>query len=461
MDKTYLDPAIFRAYDIRGIVNENLHPQTLSLIGQALGSILIEQHENEAAIAYDGRLSSPMLAAALAQGLQNAGCHVIDYGMIPTPLLYYGATQLQSRSGFVVTGSHNPTNYNGLKMVLRGQALAEAGIQQLYQRILKNNLLHGKGSYTATDIRPHYINEIIQQTTLTKPLKIVIDAGNGVAGELAPALFKALGCEVIPLFCNIDGYFPHHHPDPSQIENLQELIRIVRTEKADIGFAFDGDGDRLGVVTNKGTIILPDRVLMFFAQSLLATHPHAKIIYDVKCTAHLDPFIRALKGEPIMWKTGHSYIKAKMAEPDVYLAGEMSGHFFFKDKWYGFDDAIYAAARLVSLLATETENSETIFNRIPNSINTPELKISVPDAEKFQIMQSLITQAKLLEAKEIITIDGLRMHFQDGWGLIRVSNTTPNLILRFEAATVTHLEYIQNLFRRWLLTIKPDLVMSF
>ena len=456
-----LDPTLFRAYDIRGIAGKSLTDTSVFDIGLALGSTAREQHINEMAIARDGRLSGPTLSQALAKGIQASGCNVIDIGMVPTPLLYYATAQLPGRSGVMLTGSHNPAEYNGLKMVVNGKTLAEADIQSLYQRIVTNNVLKGTGQYTTRAVAENYLREIITQIRLKKTPHVVIDAGNGVTGEIAPILFRALGCKVTTLFCDIDGTFPHHHPDPSHPDNLQAMTRTVRELQADVGLAFDGDGDRLGVVTNAGTIIWPDRLLMLFARAVLQETPQAKIIYDVKCTHHLEPFIREALGQPLMWKTGHSLIKAKMKEWQAHLAGEMSGHFFFKDRWYGFDDALYAGARLLEILSTEEMDSETLFASIPNSINTPELKAAVAEEEKFDLMQALIKAADFTDAHEIMTIDGLRVNFADGWGLVRPSNTTPYLIMRFEAINEKVLESIQQLFRKWMLSVKPDWVLPF
>lgn len=461
-EKTHtLDPSIFRTYDIRGIVDKTLTEEDVFLIGKAIASLVLEQGENQVAIARDGRFSSPRLAKALSEGICSTGCDALDVGMVPTPLLYYATHVLEQHSGVMLTGSHNPPDYNGLKIVVKGATLAEEGIKNLYYRIIENRLQHGHGVRREVNLVDRYIEQVKQNVHLPRSLKIVIDAGNGVTGSIAPKLFAALGCEVHELFCEIDGSFPHHHPDPSQTENLQDLLRTVQEKQADIGLAFDGDGDRLGVVTPKGEVIWPDRLLMLFAKALLAEHPQAKIIYDVKCTNHLATLIRTLGGEPIMWKTGHSLIKAKLAEIKAQLAGEMSGHFFFKDRWYGFDDALYAGARLLEVLAQQNKDSDQVFSAIPNSINTPELKIFVEEEEKFSLMQQLIARADFSEAKELMTIDGLRVNFDNGWGLVRPSNTTPYLILRFEAINQAILENIQTLFRHWLLSVKPDLVLPF
>jgi len=461
-ETTTLCPSIFRAYDIRGIVDQTLTEDSVYAIGRAIGSLAIVKGEKQIAVGRDGRLSGPTLAAALCKGILAVGCDVIDLGVIPTPLLYYATYVLDTRSGVMLTGSHNPPDYNGLKIMIDGHTLAEEGIQELYQRIVENNFAQraNVGTLTHLDIIERYMTEVMSNIVLKRPLKIVVDCGNGVAGNVAPELFRRLGCEVHELFCDIDGMFPNHHPDPSQVENLDDLIQTVRAVSADIGLAFDGDGDRLGVVTAKGEIIWPDRQIMLYAQAVLADYPGATIIYDVKCSNHLEKVIRDAGGKPLMWKTGHSLIKAKLAETQAAFAGEMSGHIFFNDRWYGFDDAIYSAARLLQILAMHTSDSDTVFEKIPNSVNTPELKVLVPDNEKFLLMQYLKTHANF-GSGEINMIDGLRISFPDGWGLVRPSNTTPCLILRFEADTTIALERIKALFRENLLAAKADIVLTF
>lgn len=456
-----IDPSIFRTYDIRGVVGKSLTEDSVFLIGKALGSFARDKGDDQLAIARDGRVSSPVLSKALAAGILSSGCDVIDIGMAPTPLLYYATSVFNKHSGVMLTGSHNPPDYNGLKMVVQGVTLAEDDIQALYQRIISNDMYEGRGNLQELNIVERYVHHVTSNVQLKRPLKIVIDAGNGVTGEIAPQMFRAMGCEVEELYCDINGKFPNHHPDPSQVENLRDLVRVVREKNADIGFAFDGDGDRLGVVTSQGAIIWPDRLLMLFAQDVLQAQPQAKIIFDVKCTYHLDNMIRSLGGEPLMWKTGHSLIKAKMKETQAQLAGEMSGHFFFKDRWFGFDDALYAGARLLEILANQELDSHTLFATIPNSVNTPELKVLVSEEEKFELMQQLVSNANFHDADEVNTIDGLRVNFAEGWGLVRPSNTTPYLILRFEAMDEGILKNIQTSFRNWMLSVRPDLVLPF
>jgi phosphomannomutase/phosphoglucomutase len=456
-----IHPSIFRAYDIRGVVGKTLTENGVFLIGKALGSLVQERGETSMTVARDGRLSSPALAASLSAGILATGCDVIDIGMVPTPLLYYATCLFESHSGVMVTGSHNPSDYNGLKMVVGGKTLAEQDIQDLQQRITERRFSAGHGTCYPMLVASRYITQVQQNVQLQRPLKIVVDAGHGVTGVIAPELYEKMGCEVYQLYCDIDGTFPHHHADPSEEKNLQDLIHAVQQQQADIGLAFDGDGDRLGVVTPQGKIIWPDRLLMLFAQSVLAKHPAAKIIYDVKCTDHLDTLIRSLGGEPIMWRTGHSMIKAKLAETKAALAGEMSGHFFFQDHWYGFDDALYAGARLLEILSQQPHDIDTVFAAIPNSVNTPELRVPVSDEEKFKLLETLAADTRFVAGKEISTIDGLRVKFTDGWGLVRPSNTSPYLILRFEALNETILAEIKAHFRAWLLAAEPNLVLPF
>jgi phosphomannomutase/phosphoglucomutase len=455
-----LNPSIFRAYDIRGIVGEALTEETVFSIGQALGTLALEKGEKRMVVGRDGRNSGPVLVKALCHGILSTGCDVINIGMVPTPLLYYSTFNMETQSGVMLTGSHNPAEYNGLKMVMLGQTLSEDAIKNIYERIQKKNFLQGQGAINELEMIDRYVNHVVREVKLERPLKIVVDCGNGVPGVVAPRLFREMGCDVHEIFCEVDGNFPNHHPDPSDPKNLQDIIRAVKEKNADIGLAFDGDGDRLGVVTSSGKIIWPDRQLMLFAKSILAERPGAKIIFDVKCSKHLEDLIASLGGEPIMWKTGHSLIKSKLAETQAVLAGEMSGHIFFKDKWYGFDDAIYAGARLLQILAAQSGNSDELFAEIPDSVNTPELKIYVSEQEKFSLMQEIISKANFSSAT-VVTIDGLRVNFSDGWGLVRPSNTTPCLVLRFEANDEAVLESIKKMFRDFLLTVKPDLSIPF
>lgn len=459
--ETILNSTIFRAYDIRGIAGKALSAEVVFLIGKAFGSFARDQGEHQIVIARDGRMSGPELSEALCNGILTVGCDVLDIGVAPTPLLYYATHIFAEHSGVMLTGSHNPPEYNGLKMVVNGQTLTSNEIQQLHQRIKDRQFHVGLGVRHELDVTERYLSEITSAIQLKRRLKVVVDAGNGVTGRIAPALFRQMGCDVIELFCDIDGRFPNHHADPSQPENLLDVVNAVQEHQADIGLAFDGDGDRLGVVTNRGDIIWPDRLLMLFAEALLAVKPGAKFIYDVKCTSHLAHLISARGGEPIMWKTGHSMIKAKMAETNADIGGEMSGHFFFKDRWFGFDDALYAGARLLEVLVASDKNAADIFAALPDSVNTPEMKIAVADEEKFGLMQELIDSADFGPAGEINKIDGLRVNFSEGWGLVRPSNTSPYLVMRFEAINEVVLNQIQEIFREWILSVRPNLILPY
>ncbi|MDV6343624.1 phosphomannomutase/phosphoglucomutase [Nitrosomonas sp. Is37] len=451
---------IFKAYDIRGIVDTALTNDVVEMIGHAIGSEARERKLNSIAIGRDGRLSSPSLARALAAGLQKSGIQVIDVGMVPTPILYFAAHELCNYSGVMITGSHNPPDYNGLKMVLGGETLAAETIQALRVRIENNNLMYGKGNYKTHDITPTYLQRIISDVKLARPIKIVVDCGNGVTGAFAPTLFRNIGCEVIELFCDVDGAFPNHHPDPSVPKNLQDVIHALATTDAEIGFAFDGDGDRLGLVTKDGCIIYPDRQLMLFAADVLSRNPGGQIIYDVKCTRNLAKWIEQHGGKPIMWKTGHSFIKGKLKETGALLAGEMSGHIFFKERWYGFDDALYTAARLLELLSKQN-NINAILHALPDTLNTPELQIKLKEGENHALIEQLQKNAHFDNPERIVTIDGLRVEYKDGFGLIRASNTTPVLVLRFEADTSEAMQRIQHDFRNVILQFKPNAVLPF
>lgn len=455
-----ISPQIFRAYDIRGIVDENLTPDVVYTIGLAIGSEALKRGQKKLVIARDGRLSGPVLLAALTEGLLDSGCDLIDIGMVPTPVLYFATFYLQTNSGLMLTGSHNPANYNGIKTVLNSNTLAETDIQDLYQRILQRNFSSGRGVLEKQDISQAYIERITKDIHIERPLKIVIDSGNGVTGNIAPTLYRRLGCQVVELFCEIDGHFPNHHPDPGEEKNLKDLRTAVLAHQADLGLAFDGDGDRLGVITDKGHIIWPDRQMMLFARDVLSRLPGSTIVFDVKCSRHLPEVIQAAGGQPLMWKTGHSLLKAKMKEESSPLAGEMSGHIFFKERWYGFDDGTYAGARLLEIISRESSKVSDIFNQLPDSINTPELKVPLPEERKTAFMKQLLATASFENAK-ITTIDGLRVDFSDGWGLARVSNTSPNLILRFEAKDETSLVRIKELFRDKLLAVDKELALPF
>lgn len=457
---TAISPIIFRSYDIRGIVDESLTADAVYSIGRAIGSEAQARQQTKIILGYDGRLSSPQLSSALCQGLLSSGVDVIDIGAVPTPVLYFATHTLGISSGVMLTGSHNPSNYNGIKMVLAQQTLKGDEIQALYQRIVAQQLNTGQGRYTQAEVIEKYIHHITATVQLARPLKIVIDCGNGITGKVAPALFKKLGCEVIELFCEVDGNFPNHSPDTSNAENLQTLINLVKKYQADIGLAFDGDGDRLGAVTNAGEIIWPDRQMMLFAADILTRNPGAEIIFDVKCSRDLPKVIEQNGGKAFMWKTGHSYIKTKLHSSNALLAGEMSGHIFFKDKWFGFDDGLYAGARLLEIISQDKHSVDDIFKSFPNSINTPELKLPMQEERKFIFIENFIATAKFSNA-QITTIDGIRVDFKDGWGLLRPSNTSPYLILRFEATTLDELQRIQNLFKQQLLAFDPSLNLPF
>jgi phosphomannomutase/phosphoglucomutase len=455
---------IFKAYDIRGIVGKSLTEEGVRLIGQALGSELLAGQapdgRREIAVGRDGRLSGPKLAEALITGITASGVDVVDIGMFATPIAYFAAHELGCGSAVAVTGSHNPPEYNGLKMVLAGTTLAGEAIQRLRVRIESGKLARGAGKRRRAEIREAYLRRIVSDVRLARPMKIAVDCGNGVAGATAAELYRRLGCEVLELYCEVDGRFPNHHPDPSHPENLKELIAVVRKEGAELGFAFDGDGDRLGVVTAEGRIIYPDRQLMLFAQDVLSRRPGAEIIYDVKSTRNLAPWIRRHGGVPSLWKTGHSLIKARMRERGAALAGEMSGHVFFVERWYGFDDAQYAGARLLEILS-KTKDATATLNALPDSISTPELHLKLAEGEPHRLIDLLQKSASFPGAAEVIRLDGLRVEYSDGFGLARASNTTPVIVLRFEADDEAGLDRIKSEFRRVLLAAKPGAILPF
>lgn len=458
---------MFRAYDIRGVVGKDLNPGVAALIGQAIGSVMQAQGLREVVVGRDGRLSGPELANGLIDGLRRAGCQVIDIGLAPTPVVYFGAYELRAGSCVAVTGSHNPPDYNGFKIVIGGETLSGAAIAELHQRINEGRLHTAAtpGDLEQRDISDAYIQRIADDVQLDRPIKVVVDAGNGVAGDIAPRLLEAIGAKVIPLYCEIDGTFPNHHPDPSEPHNLDDLVKMVQRFDADIGVAFDGDADRLGVVTKQGAMVFPDRLLMLFAADVLQRNPGALVIYDVKCTGKLSDHVLRNGGSPLMWKTGHSLIKAKMRETDAELAGEMSGHFFFKERWYGFDDGIYAAARLLEILAQREETPSEVLDALPESVSTPEIKVPV-DGDAHALVARIVERAQAgeespFESARLSTIDGLRADFADGWGLVRASNTTPILVLRFEADTEDALQRIRGLFRSQLQALLPDHPLEF
>ncbi len=453
---------IFRAYDIRGIVDQSLTTDIVFKIGQALGSEAKARNIKTIVVGRDGRTSSRMLAASLIEGIVTTGRDVLDIGMIPTPVLYFVAHHSEGRTGIMITGSHNPPNYNGAKIVLDGETLAGKKIQSLKQRIESGDFATGeRGSVEQnTMFTNEYIGIISEDIHIVRPMKIVLDCGNGAAGELAPVLLKTIGCEVIELYCDVDGKFPNHHPDPSKPENLRDLISAVKHHEADVGIALDGDGDRLGVVDSSGNIIWPDRQMMLFAKDVLSAKPGSEIIFDVKCSRHLGDQIIKYGGRPLMWKTGHSLMKAKLKETSAALAGEMSGHIFFNDRWFGFDDGLYSAARMIEVLSADSRSSSEVFADLPDSVNTPELTIEMEEGENQQFIEQLFTAANFQNGN-ILNIDGMRVDFDDGWGLVRASNTTPSLVLRFEADNQEALKRIQDQFKQLMLQIKPDLYLPF
>jgi phosphomannomutase / phosphoglucomutase len=446
---------IFRAYDIRGIVGRTLTAALVRDIGRALGSVGRERGAPTFAVCRDGRLSGPEFADALMDGLTAAGANAIDVGMGPTPIAYFAAHHLNCGSCVAVSGSHNPPDYNGLKMVVGGDALFGEDIQDLLKRIRAGKFASGKGKRTRADILDAYVERVAGDVKLARKFHVAIDCGNGVAGMLAPRLFRRLGCEVTELYCEVDGTFPNHHPDPAQPENLAELIRVLKSGKAELGLAFDGDGDRLGVVTKDGEIIYADRQLMLLAKDVLSRNPGAEIIYDVKSTRLLAPYIERHGGKPLLWKTGHSLIKAKLKETGALLAGEMSGHTFFKERWYGFDDALYGGARLLEVLSKEPDPNQALKS-LPNAPSTPELHWKLKEGEPHALVAKLQESKPFPGAVRVVTVDGVRVEYADGFGLARASNTTPNIVMRFEADNAAALERIKKDFRAALQPLKPD-----
>ena len=445
-----ISQSIFKAYDIRGIVEQELTPETVKLIGLAVGSESIDKGERGVVVGRDGRLSGPDLMDALKKGLKSSGCHVVDIGMVPTPLVYFATYTKAASSGVMITGSHNPPEYNGFKIMIAGETLSGERIQELYQRIQNNNFNSGHGTSTKVDIEQDYIDRVKSDIKLDKPLNIVVDCGNGVAGNIAPKLFEQLGVNVSKLFCLVDGNFPNHHPDPSKLHNLEDIIKEVLDTGADMGFAFDGDGDRLGLIDNKGNVIWADRQMILYSRDILERNAGAKIVFDVKCSSLLPKDITEHGGEAIMSRTGHSFIKAKLKETGAALGGEMSGHIFFKERWYGFDDALYTGARLLEIISKTNKTCEQVFADLPNSINTPEINIHFNEqGQQFEAMDKLAKNVSFKGA-QITTIDGVRVDYPNGWGLVRPSNTTPCLVLRFEADNQKTLTEIQEKFRTWL-----------
>ncbi len=465
-----LSPSIFKAYDIRGVIDKTLDPSIAKLIGQSFGSAIREIGETICVVGRDGRLSGPSLMAGLTEGLLSVGVNVIDLGVVATPMVYFGTNITiegqQAKSGIMITGSHNPPDYNGFKMVLGGSAIYGEQIQALRERIVAKNFASGQGTRSEHNIFPEYLQRIVGDVKLKRKIKIAVDCGNGVGGAFAGKLFRELGCEVEELFCEVDGTFPNHHPDPAHLENLQDLIKNLQTTDNELGLAFDGDADRLGVVTKTGEVIFPDRQMMLFAKDVLSRNPGAQIIYDVKCTRNLATYVKQQGGAPLMWKTGHSLVKAKLKETGAPLAGEMSGHIFFKDRWYGFDDGLYTGARLLEILSAEQDPNATL-NQLPNAICTPELQMACAEGEAFTLLDKIKaevakgTQATFETAESVNTIDGVRVEYADGFGLARPSNTTPIVVMRFEADNQAAIERIQAEFKKVFLVVKPDAKMPF
>ncbi|GGE36283.1 hypothetical protein GCM10007421_07630 [Halopseudomonas oceani] len=455
-----LPAEIFRAYDIRGVVGKSLTEEGVYWLGRAIGSASLDAGEPKVVVGRDGRLSGPALSEQLIQGLVDSGCQVADLGMVPTPVVYFATNTTDASSGVMITGSHNPPAYNGLKIVIAGQTLSGEQITALHQRLQQNQLRTGNGASDRLEILDSYLNHIVEDVLIARPLKVVVDCGNGVGGVIAERLLEGIGCEVIPLFCDVDGLFPNHHPDPGKPENLITLIETVQREGADLGVAFDGDADRLGFVTNSGEMIYPDRLMMLFAEDIVTRNPGADIVFDVKCSRQLPQVISRAGGRPIMWKSGHSLVKAKMKETGALLGGEMSGHLFFKERWFGFDDGLYSACRLLELLSLQPDSADQVMARYPASISTPEINLTVGEERKFQIIEALTAEGNWGDG-EVTSIDGIRVDFANSWGLIRASNTTPVLVLRFEADSDAELTRVQDLFRQQLQAIAPDLQPTF
>ncbi len=453
--------SIFKAYDIRGVVGQTLNEELAEHLGRAFGTEAKALGEKAVAVGRDGRISGPGLVAALIRGIASTGLDVVDIGAVTTPMLYYVAATRGKHgcnSGIQVTGSHNPKDYNGFKMVLQGAAVYGEQIQGLKRRIEAEDYATGKGRVGQMDVGPEYAARIVRDCKLARPMKIVVDSGNGIPGASAPAILRALGCEVVDIFSKVDGDFPNHHPDPSRPENLEDLKKIVHATDAELGLAFDGDGDRLGIVTKDGEMIMPDRQIMLLAADILKRQPGAEIIFDVKCTQRLAPWIKEHGGKPLMWMTGHSLAKAKLKETGAPLAGELSGHIFFSERWYGFDDAMYTAGRMLEILSRDADPSATLKG-LPNSFNTPEINVPCAEGEHHEVvkqLKALVTEADLPGVLEINTIDGMRFEYADGFGLIRPSNTTPVLVLRFEGHTPEALERIQHDVLAQLKRVKPD-----
>mgnify|MGYP001173432858 FL=1 len=449
-----INPHIFRANDIRGIAYEDLDEKVVVSLGKSLGSEAKDRGINKFIIGRDGRLSSPDIFEWLSSGVLSSGCDVIDIGVVTSPMFYHSTHTLDTSSGVVITGSHNPKEYNGFKMVFNKNSTTSEEILGLKKRILENNYHIGKGVLKREDVKETYINKILEHINLNEKLKISIDCGNGSAGIVAKEIYERLGCDVDELYGDLDGSFPNHHPDPSKLDNMEDLMRSVKENGSSVGLAFDGDADRLGVISADGEMIYPDRQMILFARQVINNNPHAKIVFDVKCSKLLPDEILKLKGEPLICKTGHTFIKQKIRETNALLGGEMSGHIFFNDRWPGFDDGIYAGARILEIIAESKDNN--VFSTIPKIVSTPEINISAADEKKFNIVEEFIKNSVFIDAN-IVDIDGIRVEFSKGWGLLRASNTSPFLVLRFEAETDIDLEEIKNIFYENLKNIMNDL----
>ena len=459
LDKSKLDKLIFREYDIRGITDTNLTEEVVQEIGSAFAQKMHESGTEKVVTGRDGRLSSKSIEEALTHGLVEGGVEVLSVGQVPTPILYYATNRLNTGTGIMITGSHNPPKYNGLKMMLNNKTLYGDAIQELYSLAGIRGRKRARGGTSKRMVSDLYQDEIKEQLQLKKELKVVVDCGNGVAGDYAPSLLKEIGADVVELYCDVDGTFPNHHPDPAEPENLQDLINRVKSEEADIGLAFDGDGDRLGVISNTGQIIWPDKLMMFFSKHLLNANPGATIISDVKCSMDLAQVVQQHQGEYLMWRTGHSHIKSKMAETGALLGGEFSGHICFRDKWYGYDDALYSAARLLEILANSDKSAHDLFSEFPTRHCTPEIKLETTESKKFEIINALSKTLDIPDAT-INSIDGIRIEYENFWGLIRASNTSPVLVLRFEAANLDDLVKVQRLLLHLIKEVAPELTFD-
>lgn len=459
-DNKSIPASIFRAYDIRGIVEQQLTSQSVKRIGQAIGSEALDQNIASLLVGYDGRLSSPTLSIALIEGIQSSGCNVVSIGLVPTPLLYFATYTTDYTSGVMLTASHNPANYNGLKIVFNQTSLADNQIQKIRIRIENDQLRTGSGEFQELEVDRSYIDDVCGRIQLSRPLKIVVDCGNAVPGKIAPALFQELGCDVHPIFCEIDGSFPNHHPDPTVPENLTMLASAVLEKNADVGVALDGDGDRVGLITNRGRFVDADRMLMLLVQSILPNYPGRAVVFDVKCSSKLAALVEQFGGSGVMHRSGHSFMKQKMQQTDAILGGEFAAHIFIKDDWFGFDDGLYVAARLLKIISESSASSDEIFEPFFTGFSTPEIKVEVPEERKFLLIDRLLELANFPAAK-LITLDGLRVEYADGWGLVRASNTSPALLLRFEADTQARMNEIQKQFRDLILSADKNLEIGF